>query len=232
MRYTKLFYLLVFALFASLSLKVAVANDIYKVTQIGQGNSLKLHAYPAKHSRVVVSIPHNASWVIKREQRSQREVAGVLWHKVTWQAHQGWVQDKYLSKDIASTRRAKEHLSVRQQCLADNTITDKTCCGYTRNKNKPFTAVQHIDMYAVKGIAKGKTIPLRTVAGKWKGKVLVAMPHSAKWIVGLAQEKKMPNGETWQKVRWGAKTGWVNKKYIHFDEISTAQGEKRRSQCR
>jgi hypothetical protein len=231
MRYTKLLYLLVFTLLTSLSLNVAVANDIYKVTQIGQGNSLKLHAYPATHSRVVVAIPHNASWVIKREQRAQRKVAGVLWHKVTWQAHQGWVQDKYLSKDIASTRRAKEHLSARQQCLADNTITDKTCCGYTRNKHNAFV-VKRIDMYAVKGVAKGQTIPLRSAPGRWKGKVLVAIPHSAKWIVGLAKEQKTPNGETWQQVRWGAKTGWMNKKYIHFDEVSTAQGEKRRSQCR
>lgn len=230
MRYKKLLYTLLFMGVASFSLNVAVANDIYKVTQIGQGSSLKLHAYPANHSRVVVSIPHNASWVIKRQKRAQRKIDDVLWHKVTWNGHQGWVKNKFLSKDIISTRQLKQRLGVRQQCLNNNVIKDKTCCGYTRNPNKNFIA-KRIDMYAIKGVAKGNTIALRSAPGKWTGKVLVAIPHSAKWIVGLPNVKKLPNGQTWQQVRWGAKTGWVNKKYIHFDEASTQIGEKRRKQC-
>jgi hypothetical protein len=231
MRYTKSLYLLLFALFTSFSLtwNVAVANDVYKVSHVGQGNSLKLHAYPARHSRVVVAIPHNASWVVKREKRAQRKVAGELWHKVRWNSHEGWVQDKYLSKDILSTRKAKEHLNVRQQCLANNAIKDKSCCGYVKAKSSAI--IKRIDMYAVKGVAKGSSVPLRSTPGKWKGSVLVAVPHSAKWIVALPNAKVMPNGNTWQKVRWGSKTGWINKKYIQFDNSATLQGEKRRKQC-
>lgn len=238
MRYINRSYWLLFALFASLTFSKALAdvNDIYKVTHIGQGNSLTLHAYPADHSRIVVSIPHNASWVIKRQKRSQRQIEGELWHKVVWAGHEGWVKDKYLSKDVLSTRRAQEHQNARQQCLKDNTIKDKSCCGYTKAKSKsrfksPSTT-KRIDMYAIKGVAKGSTVSLRSQPGKRKGVVLVAVPHSAKWIAALPKVKTLANGETWQQVRWGAKTGWMNKKYLQFDDSATLQSEKRRTQCK
>ncbi len=202
---------------------IALAADIYKVKRVGQGNSLVLHAYPSRNSRTIVAIPHNASWIIKR--RGEKKVAGVTWHKVMWNNQEGWVKDKNLSKDHASTRKARGRL----QCLKNLKTKDKMCCGYSEAESK--TPVKHINILAIRNTVVGETVPLRSIPGKWKGKVIVAIPHNATWVASLEKEKKLANGETWSYVRWNGQTGWVNNAKVRFDRATTIQGDRKRQRC-
>jgi len=202
---------------------VVSANDIFKVKRIGQGNSLALRAYPGKTSKVKVSIPHNASWIIKRDRN--KKVGKVLWSKVVWNDQTGWVPANNLSFDPASTKMAKQ----RKQCLTDPAVKNKICCGYPASeRNRVF---KHVDIMAVQGVPQGKTLPLRSIPGKWKGKVIVAIPHNATWIARLDDKRTLPNGETWLYVRWNGQNGWVNQANVRFDRDTTIIGDKKRKMC-
>ncbi len=215
------------ATFFTLSLFIfsssASANDIYKVTRVGQGNSLNLRAYPSSTSRIKVAIPHNASWVVKRN--SSKKVGRSVWNKVVWNKEEGWVNSNFLSFDPASTRIAKQ----RQQCLRNPQGRNKLCCGYPVSERKrPF---KHVDILSVRGIATGKTLPLRTQPGQWKGRVAVAIPHNATWVARLGKVKKLSNGQVWEYVRWNGQNGWVNKSHAAFDKGVTQLGDRKRKMC-
>ncbi len=199
------------------------ANDIYKVTRVGQGNSLNLRAYPSAKSTIKVAVPHNASWVVKRN--SSKKVGGSVWNKVVWNKQEGWVNSKFLSFDPASTKIAQQ----RRQCLSNPAVKLKQCCGYPANeRNRPF---KHIDILSVKGIAVGKTVSLRSQAGQWKGKVVVAIPHNATWVARLGKTRKLSNGQVWEYVRWNGQNGWLNKANVVFDQAVTQLGDKKRKMC-
>ena len=216
-------YLIPVLVFAMSVSNAALASDIYKVKHVGQGNSLTLHAYPSRNSRTIVAIPHNASWIMKR--RAKKKVEGATWHKVMWNNQEGWVKDDNLSKDPVSTRMARGRL----RCLKNPKTKDKMCCGYPASEvNK---RVKHIDILAIKNTAVGKTVPLRTIPGKWKGKVIVAIPHNATWVARLEKEQKLANGEIWSYVRWNGQTGWINNANVRFDRGTTIQGDRKRQRC-
>lgn len=201
----------------------AVANDIYKVMRVGQGNSLNLRIYPSVKSKIKVAIPHNASWVVKRKQ--SKKVGRSVWNKVVWNKEEGWVNSDFLSFDPASTKMAK----ARKQCLLDPKIKSKLCCGLPASeRNRPF---KHVDILSVRGITVGETLPLRSQPGQWKGKVVVAIPHNATWIARLDQVKKLANGQVWEYVRWNGQNGWVNKANAIFDQGITQLGDRKRKLC-
>lgn len=62
---------------------------VHSITGIPKGDSLRLHAKPAKGSRVVVLIPHNATWVVKLKKQKHKD--GIDWEKITWGGNKGWV---------------------------------------------------------------------------------------------------------------------------------------------
>ncbi len=201
----------------------AQANDIYKVMRVGQGASLNLRAYPSSKSKIKVAIPHNASWVVKRN--SSKKVGRSIWNKVVWNKEEGWVNSNFLSFDPASTKLAEQ----RKQCLRDPKERNKACCGYPVNERKrPFKSVE---ILSVKGIAVGDTLPLRSQPGQWKGEVVVAIPHNSTWMARLEQVKKLPNGQVWEYVRWNGQNGWVNKSNAVFDQAVTQLGDRKRKMC-
>ena len=202
---------------------IVSADPIYKVKRVGQGSSLNLRAFPGSKSRVKVAIPHNASWVVKRNRT--KKVGRSVWNKVIWNKEEGWVNSHFLSFDPAATRIADE----RKQCLTNPAEKNKICCGYPKNeRRRPF---KHVDVLKVKGIAVGSTLPMRTQPGRWKGKVVVAIPHNATWIARLGRIKTLPNGQKWEYVRWNGQNGWVNKRYTAFDRATTQLGDKKRKMC-
>ena len=62
---------------------------VHSVTGILKGQSLKLYAKPTKSARVVVLIPHNATWIVKLNK--QKHSDGIDWEKITWGGNKGWV---------------------------------------------------------------------------------------------------------------------------------------------
>ena len=201
----------------------AIANDIYKVTRVGQGNSLNLRAYPSVKSKIQVAIPHNASWIVRRNK--QKKIGSSVWSKVVWNKEEGWVNSSFLSFDPDSTKIALQ----RKQCLLDPKEKNKVCCGFPENvRHQPF---KHVDILSIKGIAVGETLPLRSQPGQWKGKVVVAIPHNSTWLARLGKVKKLANGQVWEYVRWNGQNGWVNAAHAAFDKAITQLGDKKRKQC-
>lgn len=200
-----------------------VAQDIYQVIRVGQGSSLNLRAWPSAKSRILVALPHNASWIVKTPKH--KKVGNSTWQQVRWNKSTGWVNSHFLGKDLAATKMALQ----RKQCLANPAVKNKVCCGYPLSeRQRPF---EHIAIYSVRGIAAGKTLSLRSQPGQWAGKVLVAIPHNATWIADLRQLRKLSNGQTWALVRWSGQKGWVNRAHVIFDPEMTKLGDYKRKLC-
>ncbi len=199
-----------------------IAETLYKVKNVAQGSSLPLKEYPSKKSRTVVALPHNASWLLRRD-KGRKVVNKVVWRKVQWNKHQGWVSLYYLAIDPI----ASQQLEKRKACLKDKRVTKKLCCGYSfADRRRPY---QHIPILKVKDIAVGKSLILQS--NPWGGKKLVALPHDATWIADLGQRKKRLDGTVWAHVRWSGETGWLNMAKLSDDPEMTRIGDWKRKFC-
>ncbi len=199
------------------------ADEVYKVVHVKPADSLNLRAYPSSKSRIKVAIPHNATWV--KKQGREKRVGGALWSKVSWNREEGWVNTYYLGKDERATRL----LGQRMRCLANAQEQQRRCCGYPASRQKqPF---KHVAILAVKGIAPGKTLSLRTSPGKGRGKILVAIPHNATWLSASGSKKVLDNGKVWQQVRWNGQSGWVNSANVVLDRQATRLADRTRQLC-
>ena len=69
--------------------QIFTSVKVNSVTGIPKGDSLKLYAKPAKGTRVVVLIPHNATWIVKLNKQEHKD--GIDWEKITWGGNKGWV---------------------------------------------------------------------------------------------------------------------------------------------
>ena len=206
-----------------LSYATAFADDIYKVRNIRQGESLKLKQLPSRDSKTLIAIPHDASWLLRRD-KGRKVVNKVVWRKVQWNNSLGWVSAYYIEKDpLASEQAAK-----RQACLNDRKIKEKICCGYTKAARK--LAYKHIPILAVKNIAVGDSLILYEKPTE-SSKKLVAIPHNATWIADLNETRKQQNGTSWSHVRWTGKTGWVKSAFVRPDPQTTHIGDLKRKLC-
>ena len=200
----------------------AFAADVFKVKNIKQGNTLKLKQSPSKQSKTLVAIPHDASWILRRD-KGRKVVDKVVWRKVQWNSQLGWVSAYYIESDpAASIQTAK-----RQACLKDRNIKEKICCGYTKEARK--LAYKHVPILAVKNIPVGKSLFLHAMPSE-SSKKLVAIPHNATWIADLGESKKK-NGVMWSHVRWTGKIGWVKSNFIKSDRQTTHIGDLKRKLC-
>ena len=200
----------------------AIAENIYKVKNIAQGKSLPLKKYPSKNSHTLVALPHDASWMIRRDS-GRKVINKVVWRKVQWNKHQGWISAHYLTSDTMASRQATQ----RKMCLKDRRIKLKVCCGYSfADRRRPY---QHIPILAVKNIAVGGSLILQS--NPWGGKKLVAIPHDATWIADLGRRKKRMDGTLWAHVRGSGKTGWLNMAKLKADHATTLIGDRKRQLC-
>jgi len=62
---------------------------VHSVTGIRKGQSLKMYAQPALGTRVIVSIPHNGTWIVKINKTAHKD--GINWEKISWGGNRGWV---------------------------------------------------------------------------------------------------------------------------------------------
>lgn len=211
-------------LFLSLALSnTAFSTDIFKVKNIKQGSTLKLKQSPSQQSKTLVAIPHDASWMLRRD-KGRKVVDKVVWRKVQWNSQLGWVSAYYIENDpAASIQTAK-----RQACLKDRNIKEKICCGYTKEARK--LAYKHVPILSVKNIPVGQSLFLHSQATE-SSKKLVAIPHNATWIADLDKTQKNQNGTMWSQIRWTGKMGWVKSNFIKPDPQTTHIGDLKRKLC-
>jgi hypothetical protein len=191
---------------------------IYRVQGLNAGNVLKMYKEPGKG--IIVNIPHNATWIVRRN--AQKTVDKVVWEKVSWDDQTGWVVSDALVYDPEATDVA----NARRLCMADPKVQDKECCGYPEAaKGGVFRSVP---IYSVQELGAGESLMM--YVDKGDDAIAVELPHNATWIAKLGQVGKAGKLAL-ERVRWAGQNGWVNAANLKFDPDTTKEGDRKRQKC-
>lgn len=191
---------------------------IYRVQGLNAGNVLKLYKEPGKG--IIVNIPHNATWIVRRN--AQKTVDNVVWERVSWDNQTGWVMSDALNFD----KEATEIAAARRACMADPKVVDKECCGYPESaKGGTFRSVP---IYSVRQLVPGESLMMYVEKGS--DAIAVEIPHNATWVAKLG--KRAEAGKfAMENVRWAGQNGWVNAANLKFDPDTTKEGDRKRQKC-
>ena len=196
---------------------LAAQGDVFRVTGVAPNEGLPMYQEPDKNSPVVIRLPHNASWIIKREETRPG------WQRISWNDQNGWV----VAGKLVFDRAATQVVADRNQCLKDPTVTNKMCCGFPPGaESKIFKSVK---IHSVTGIPKGSALEMHAEPKK-DSRIVVLMPHNATWIVKLG-EKVNKDGIDWEKITWGGNKGWVNSLNLQFNPELTIASDLKRKEC-
>ncbi|MEZ5453041.1 MAG: hypothetical protein R3E93_09560 [Thiothrix sp.] len=191
---------------------------VYRVKGMDAGNVLKMYKEPGRD--VVVNIPHNATWISRRN--AQMKMGDKVWEKVSWDDQTGWV----LSDSLEEDKDATEVANARRQCLADPAVTEKECCGYPEAaKGGVFKS---IPVYAVKGLSAGESLMMYVDHGD--DAIAVEIPHNGTNIVKLGQRAEAGKFAM-ERVRWAGQNGWLDDSKLVYDEEKTKYGDAKRQKC-
>lgn len=191
---------------------------VYRVQGMDAGNVLKLYKEPGKE--VLVNIPHNATWIARRN--AQLTVDNKVWEKVSWDDHTGWVLSDALTEDPKATDEANK----RRQCLVDPAVADKECCGYPETAKGGL--FKSIPVYAVQSLSPGESLMMYVDHGD--DAIAVEIPHSGTSIVKLGQRAEA-GSFAMERVRWAGQNGWVDAAKLTYDEAKTKAGDAKRQKC-
>lgn len=202
----------------------ADGGDIFRVTNVGQKGVLNLRATPSATAKVLLELPRNARWIVKRDDKQSRGRARVRgWQKIHWNNHEGWVNASYLAFDPEATKVKQ----VRMSCL-ENSPKLPACCGYPTQK---FTGKLYpIKVHNVQKVDNGQSLNMREQAGR-NAEVVATIPHDAVGIVKFPKQRVKNGTSTWEKVRWNGQNGWVNSYYLNFDPELSKSREHLREIC-
>lgn len=196
----------------------ADSQQVYRVQGLNAGSVLKMYKEPGKE--VLVNIPHNATWISRRN--AQQTLGEVVWEKISWDDQTGWVLSDALEHDSEATEIA----NARRQCLADPAVVDKECCGYPEAaKGGEFRSVP---VYSVQELSAGESLMMYVDQGD--NAIAVEIPHNASWVAKLGQMGTVGK-VTLERVRWAGQNGWVNANNLKFDEAATKEGDRKRQKC-
>lgn len=196
----------------------ADSSKMYQTKNLKPGMVLKMYSNPG--SDVMVNLPHNATWIVRRG--AQVAAKGVMWEKVSWDNQTGWVDSNRLRFDAQSTRVA----ASRRACMNNPKTVDKMCCGYPETaKGVPFRSVP---VFSVRSLKPGQSLMMYMEQGS--SAVAIEIPHNATWVTKLGQIAK-GDGVAFEKVRWAGKNGWVNTAYLREDPKKTKEGDDKRRRC-
>ncbi|MEZ5480130.1 MAG: hypothetical protein R3E95_22405 [Thiolinea sp.] len=196
----------------------ADSSKIYQTKGLQPGMVLKMYANPG--ANVMVNLPHNATWIVRRN--AQVIANGVTWEKVSWDNQTGWVDSNKLRYDAQATGIA----AARRACMNNPAVADKMCCGYPEAaKGVPFRSVP---IYSVRGLQPGQSLMMYVEEGS--SAIAIEIPHNATWVTMGGQIAKGGN-VSFTKVRWGGKDGWVNSAYLRLDPEKTREGDAKRRRC-
>lgn len=191
---------------------------VYRVQGLDAGSVLKMYKEPGKE--VVVNIPHNATWIVRRN--AQMTEGDKVWEKVSWDEQTGWVLSDSLTEDPDAT----ELLAARRQCLADPKTVDKLCCGYPEAAKGGL--FKSIPVYKVQGLDAGQSLMMYVDHGD--NAIAVEIPHSGTNIVKLGQRAEA-GAFAMERVRWAGQNGWVDNAKLTYDEETTKAGDAKRQRC-
>jgi hypothetical protein len=191
---------------------------VYRVQGMDAGSVLKMYKEPGKE--VLVNLPHNATWIARRN--AQMTVGDKVWEKVSWDDQTGWVLSNALEEDPKATEAA----NTRRQCLADPAVADKECCGYPEAAKGGL--FKSIPVYEVQGLSAGESLMMYVDHGD--NAIAVEIPHSGSSIVKLGQRAEA-GAFAMERVRWAGQNGWINADKITYDEERTKAGDAKRQKC-
>ncbi|MDQ5767423.1 hypothetical protein [Thiothrix subterranea] len=191
---------------------------IYRVHSLDAGNVLKMYKEPGKE--VIVNLPHNATWIARRN--AQMTIGDKVWEKVSWDDQTGWVLSDALEEDPKATEAA----NARRQCLVDPAIQDKDCCGYPESAKGGL--FKSIPVYAVQDLSAGESLMMYVDHGD--DAIAVEIPHNGTNIVKLGQRAEA-GAFAMERVRWAGQNGWIDAAKMSFDEAKTQSGDAKRQKC-
>ncbi|MEE9350926.1 MAG: SH3 domain-containing protein [Thiotrichaceae bacterium] len=171
-------------------------------------NVLNVRQKPSMNSRVILQLPADARWIVKRTSEKQG-----AWQKVVWGVKEGWVYNSYLGEDPKATQFLTEH----RQCVKNNP-RNSMCCGFKGPSERRNSAQHEIRTFMVVNVPRGQSLNVRA-SGSASSKKIANIPHNAVGVVKFPG-KQLKNGRaTWQKIRWNGRDGWVNTSYLKYDPI-------------
>jgi hypothetical protein len=181
----------------------ADSRTVYQVTNIKPADVLNVRQNPSSKSTVVLQLPADAKWILKRTAQRKGH-----WQKVIWGAKEGWVYDRYIGSDAHATQVLLKH----RQCVKNNPA-NSICCGFTGSPNRNL-----IKVYKVVGVPRGQSLNVRA-SGNAKARRITNIPHDAVGIVKFPGKRVKNGNAVWQKVRWNGRDGWVNASFLKYDPI-------------
>lgn len=208
MKFTSLL-ISVFLLFVTSHQALANANQqlAYKVANIKTAGELNVRQYPSASAPVLVQLPFDATWILKRTNEHKGK-----WQKVVWGVKEGWVNTRYIDTD----QKASVELAAHRQCVTQNP-GNSMCCGYPANtagRNK----LSKIETFMVVKVPRGQSLNVRN-AGNADAKKIASIPHNAVGVVKFPHQQVKGRNTTWEKVRWNGRDGWVNSAFLKYDPI-------------
>jgi uncharacterized protein YgiM (DUF1202 family) len=93
---------------------------VYSASGVSKGSTLQFRSKPAADAPVVISAPHNATWIVKLGQNANKD--GINWYKVRWNGTTGWVDNSQISFDPEMTNMGdmkRQLCSVPAGCAPD-----------------------------------------------------------------------------------------------------------------
>ncbi len=183
----------------------ADTRQAYKVANLQMANVLNVRQHPSMNSSVILQLPADARWILKRTSKKHGQ-----WQKVVWGVKEGWVYNNY----IATDQQATNFLAKHRQCVQQNP-ENSLCCGFNGSKSQN---TPQIKTFKVVNVARGQSLNVRA-SGSATSKRIASIPHSAVGIVKFPGKQVRHGRNVWQKIRWNGRDGWVNTRYLKYDPI-------------
>ncbi len=198
------------SLFSSINLAFASdAHQAYKVANLKMTNVLNVRQNPSMNSTVILQLPADARWILKRTTQQQGH-----WQKVVWGVKEGWVYNNYISVD----QEATQFLTKHRQCVQQSP-ENSMCCGFnSSSKSRNSQVNNEIRTFMVVNVPRGQSLNVRA-AGRATARKISNIPHSAAGIVKFPGQLVNQGHTVWQKIRWNGRDGWVNASYLQYDPI-------------
>ncbi|CAA6823377.1 MAG: Unknown protein [uncultured Thiotrichaceae bacterium] len=189
----------------------ADANEplAYKVANIKTAGELNVRQYPSASAPVILQMPFDATWILKRTAEHKGN-----WQKVVWGVKEGWVNSRYIDTD----HKASVELAAHRQCVAQHP-ENSMCCGYPATASDKNN-LSVIETFMVIKVPRGQSLNVRS-AGNVNAEKIASIPHNAIGIVKFPSEQTKGGNSRWEKIRWNGRDGWVNSTFLKYDPITS-----------
>ncbi len=177
-----------------------------------QTDHLNLRAEASSTSKVIAELLPNATGIVATGR--SKENGAVTWVEVRYRGQAGWLNAHYV-RAAGSTEHDGQ--------AAGATMTGQSTTGAEPKPSAPVLQVTEGTSLRVYGIAKGDNLNVREFANAKSAVVLEVAPDAADLI---ATGRTSQNAsEMWLEIRYGAKQGWVNSRFVRKEESRAKTAE-------